>query len=97
MITVTTFPLHHLHPSAPAFQAAQTAALPAQPVLSVTTARLAPLLLAVHVNVMASPARVTESSSTVGARAVDTVTIPVLAVLRAAKKNIILVVLDATA
>jgi hypothetical protein len=46
---------------------------------------------------MASPARVTESSSTVGARAVDTVMIPVLAVLRAAKKNITLVVLDATA
>jgi len=96
MITVTTFPPHHRHPLAPAFQAAQIAVLPAQPVLSVITARLARLLWAVPVSVMASPARVTELSSTVGALAVDTVTIPVLAVPQVVKKNITLEVLDAT-
>jgi len=97
MIMVTTFPRHRRHPSAPAFQAAQIAVLPAQPVLSVTTARLVPLLWAALVNVMASPVRETESNSTVGARAVATVTIPALAALQVAKKNIILEVLDATA
>jgi len=90
---VTTWRDPHHHPSDLVFQVAPTAILPAQQVLSAITAPHAQVHVAVLVNATASLAEGTVSNSTAEVLAVATVTILVLAVLPALRKNTFLVIL----